>query len=287
MSIQFDLFLHSAEVVAENELRESLLERNASQAQQKFEELRTRNPDHKTLAPASAMIDALHAEPPQDSNTALGYLNRLDQEWIPAAKTLFGVEGREILAPVWRATGLALESIHFDPEHPDHHASRAYLACGDWNAALRVTEAEQDYENQPVLLERMAQAFWQLHRTAQAFEQWFLLCWLAPAYFEELIENGHITASLLLEHRTTFINTDMEPELTTEWYPAWVLLHEPGLARSVTGRDAIAGPERAFNLVKELLSSNDEQLAARKELRDIHPGLFHYYLHNQAPLLQV
>ncbi|MDE0285989.1 MAG: hypothetical protein OXN26_15755, partial [Gammaproteobacteria bacterium] len=169
----------------------------------------------------------------------------------------------------------------------DRHASRAYLACCDWNAALRVIQAEPDCEHQPVLLERMAQAFWQLHRTAQAFEQWFLLCWLAPAYFEELIENGHITASLLLEHRTTFINTDMEPELTTAWYPAWVLLHEPGLARPVKGRDAVTGPERAFNLIKELLSSYGEQLAVRSELQDIHPGLFHYYLHNRARLSDV
>ena len=281
------MFLHSADVVAENELREALRARNASEAERKRAELKTRNPDHKALEPASAMIDALKAAPPHDSNTAVERLDRLEQAWTPAAKTLFDVEGQEILAPLWRAAGLSLESIRFDPEHPDHHASRAYLECGDWTAALRVIEAEQDRENQPVLLERMAQAFWQLHRTAQAIEQWFMLCWLAPAYFEKLIENGHITASLLLEHWNTFINTEMEPELTTEWYPAWVLLHEPGLARSIKGRDAVAGPERAFNLIKALLLGNGEQLALRRELRDIHPGLFHYYLHNRARLSDV
>ena len=287
MSVQFDLFLHSADVVAENELREALRACNVSEAQQKLAELKTRNPDHKALEPASTIIDTLKAAPPHDSSTALECLNRLEQDWTPAAKTLFGAEGQDILAPLWRATGLSLESVRFDSERPDHHASRAYLACGDWNAALRVIEAEQDCEHQPVLLERMAQAFWQLHRTAQAMEHWFMLCRLAPAYFEKLIENGHITASLLLEHRTTFINTDMEPELTTEWYPAWVLLHEPGLARSVTGRGAVIGPDRAFNLIKELLLGNGEQLALRKELRDIHPGLFHYYLHNRARLSDV
>ena len=287
MSIQFDLFLHSAEVVAENELREALRAGNVSEAQQKLAELRTRNPDHKALEPASIMIDALKAALPHDSNTALECLDRLEQAWTPATKTLFGVDGQEMLKPLWRAVGLALESVRFDPDHPDRHASRAYLACGDWNAALRVIQTEPDCENQPVLLERTAQALWQTHRTAQAIEQWFMLCWLAPAYFEKLIENGHITASLLLEHWNTFINTEMEPELTTEWYPAWVLLHEPGLARSVTGRDAVAGPERAFNLIKGLLMSNDEQLALRRELRDLHPGLFHYYLHNRGRLLYV
>ena len=287
MSIQFDLFLHSADVVAENELREALRAGNASEAQQKLTKLRTRNPDHKALEPASAMIDALKTALPHDSSTALERLDRLEQAWTPAAKTLFGVDGQDILAPLWRAIGLSLESIRFDPEYPDHHASRAYLACGDWASVLRVIQDEPDCENQLVLLERMAQALWQLHRTAQAIEQWFVLCWQAPAYFEKLVENGRITTSLLLEHWNTFINTEMEPELTTGWYPAWVLLHEPGLARSVKGRDAVTGPERAFNLVKELLLSNGEQLALRRELKDIHPGLFRYYLHNRERLLYV
>ena len=285
MSVQFDLFLHSADVIAENELREALRAHNADEAQQKLTELRTRNPDHHALEPSSAMINALRAALPHDSATALVCLDRLEQEWTPAAQTLFDVEGQEILAPLWRAAGPALESIRFDPEHPDHHASRAYLECGDWNAALRVIQAEPDCEHQPVLLERMAQALWQTDRTAQAIEQWFMLCWLAPEYFEGMIRNGHIPASFLLEHCNQAMNVDMEPELSVEWYPAWVMLHEPGLARSIKRRGADTGPERAFDLIRELLLSNDEQLALRRELRDIHPGLFHYYLHNQAQLL--
>ena len=286
-SVQFDLFLDSAEVVAENELREALRAGNASEAQQKLTELRTRDPDHPALEPASTMIEALKAAPPRDSNTALECLHRLEQEWTPAAKTLFGVEGQEILAPLWRAAGPLLENIWFDPEHPDHHASRAYMECEDWRAALRVIQAEPGCERQPVLLERMAQALWQTDRTTQAVEQWFVLCWLAPEYFAGMIRNGRIPASFLLEHCNRAMNVDMEPELSVEWYPAWVMLHEPGLARSIKCRSADTVPERAFDLIRELLLSNDEQLALRQELRDIHPGLFHYYLNNRAQLLQV
>lgn len=281
MSVQYDLFLHSADVVAENELREALLARNAGEAQQKFGELRTRNAGHKALKPASTIIDALQTAAPHDPDTALERLDRLEQEWTPAAKTLFGVEGWELLAPIWSAAGLALESVRFDPEHPDHHASRAYLECGDWNAALRVIEAEQDCENQPILLERMAQALWQTHQTAQAVERWFMLCWLAPDYFESLMRNEHIPASFMLKYWIQAMDVDMEPELSVEWYPAWVLLHEPGLAQPVTSRGAVTGPERAFDVIRELLLSNDEQLALRRELRDIHPGLFQYFLHNR------
>ena len=277
MSVQFDLFIHSANVVAENELREALRAGNANEAQQKLIELRTRNSDHNALKPASTMIEALRAALPNDLNTTLEFQDRLEQEWVPAAKTLFGVEGQEMLAPLWRAIGLALESIPFDPEYPDHHASRAYLECRDWSAALRVTQAEPDCENQPVLLERTALAFWQTDQTVQAFERWFMLCWLAPDYFENLIKNGHIPASLLLEHWNQALNVDLEPELSVEWFPAWLMLHVPGLARSIKSRGACAGPKRAFDLVRQLVMSDEEQLALRRELKDIHPGLFKYY----------
>ncbi len=288
MSVQFDLFLHSADVVAESELREALLERRASAAQQKLKELKARNSDHRVLQPACAMIDALQAPPPHDPNTALEHLERLEVVWSPAAKTLFGVDkGRDLLAPLWRAAGVALDGIRFDPDHPDHHASRAYLMYEDWTAVLRVIETEQDYEHQPVLLERMAQALWQLNRTVEAFEIWFTLCWLAPAYFERMIRTERIPASVLAEYWNQAMDAEIEPELSIEWYPAWVLLHEPGLAKSITRRAPAADPERAFHLIKELLSGKGEQLASRRELRDIHPGLFDYYLHHRRQLLDV
>ena len=286
MSVQFDLFLHSADVIAENDLRKAIRAGNADEAQRKLNELRKRNPDHKALAPASAMIDALHTARPNDPNAALVYLNRLEQEWAAAAKALFYAEDKSLLAPLWRATGKALESMVFDPGYPGRHASRAYLECDDWNSVLRVTQAEPGFENQPVLLERTAQALWQTGQTAQAIERWFILCWSAPEYLQRLIENEQISASLLLEHWNEAVNTEMEPELTMEWYPAWVMLHEPGLARSIKSRGAETGPERAFDLVRELVMSNDEQLALRRELRDIHSGLFHYFLQNRVQFLR-
>ena len=286
MSVQFDLFLHSADVIAENDLREAIRAGNADEAQHKLNELRTRNPDHQALRPALAMIDALRTAPPHDSNAALVCLDRLEREWTPAAKTLFGVDDKALLAPLWSAAGKALEGMTFDTEYPDRHASRAYRECADWSSVLRVTQVEPELENQPVLLERTAEALWQTGQTAQAIERWFTLCWLAPEYSERLIENEQIFAPLLLEHWNEAMNTEMEPDFTMEWYPAWVMLHEQGLARSIKSRGADTGPERAFDLVRELLMSDDEQLALRRELRDIHPGLFDYFLQNRVQFLR-
>ena len=286
MSVQFDLFFHSDDVIAENELRAALRAGNAGAAQGKFNELKARVHDHHILGPASAMIGALGTAPPHDAGAALTYLDRLEREWAPAVRDLFGTEAQGILSPLWNAVGRALEGMVFDPGHPERHSSRAYLECADWSSVLRVIRVEPELAIQPVLLERTAEALWQIGETAQAIESWFTLCWMAPAYFEKLMDDGYISASILQGHWNETINVEMEPELTTEWYPTWVMLREPGLARAINSRGADTGPERAFDLVRELMTSHDEHLELRRELKDIHPGLFDYFLRNRVHFLR-
>ena len=47
---------------------------------------------------------------------------------------------------------------------------------------------------------------------------------------------------------------DWEPEPTPPWFPAWILLNEPGLARTLSPREEAGGPKRAFDLVRSLLA---------------------------------
>ena len=237
------------------------------------------------MQPAAVIIDALRTPAPRDLSATVAYLEKLTREWALAAETLFKTEGKALLAPRWRAVGHALESVAFDPAHPDRHASSAYLEAGDWEAAIGAVQAEDGFAEQPVLIGRLAQALWQIQRTVQAIERWFTLCWSAPEYFTEMIENGHISAPLLLDHWREAINADVEPEISTVWFPAWMILHEPGLARLIKSRGATSGPQRAFDLARELVMSDDEQIEARQELKDIHPGLFRRFLENSNQLL--
>ena len=151
----------------------------------------------------------------------------------------------------------------------------------DWEAAIRVMQAEEEFENQPILLAWMAEAQWQNNQSRQAIEHWFELCWLDQGYFEQLIESGHILDSSLLEYWNEAMDVYMEPdepEISVEWFPAWVLLCDPRWARSIKSCGAEVGPQRAFDLVRELMMSDDEQLALRQELRKIHPALFRCFL---------
>ncbi|MDE0155935.1 MAG: hypothetical protein OXS28_10055 [Gammaproteobacteria bacterium] len=237
------------------------------------------------MQPAAVIIDALRTPAPRDLSATVAYLEKLTREWALAAETLFKTEGKTLLAPRWRAVGQALECVAFDPAYPDRHASRACLEAGDWEAAVGAVQTEDGFAEQPVLVGRLAQALWQTQRTVQAIERWFSLCWSAPEYFTGLLENGHISAPLLLEHWREAINADVEPEISTVWFPAWMILHEPGLARLIKSRGATSGPQRAFDLARELVMSDDEQIEARQELKDIHPGLFRRFLENSNQLL--
>ncbi len=73
----------------------------------------------------------------------------------------------------------------------------------------------------------------------------------------------------------------MEPELSPEWFPAWMLLQEPSLAARLAARGENDGPRRAFDLVHDLLTNrvNDAHgIALRRELKTLHPALLTGYL---------
>lgn len=388
----------------ENKLREAIRAGDTGEAEHRLNELAGRNSEHKILDPATVLIEALGTAHPHEPVTALMYQDRLEGEWASAGEAIFGKRAKALLTPFWRAVGQALENMAFDPAHPDRHASRAYLECGDWKAVIRVVQAEDKFEKQPVLIERMAKALWQIDQglqalacwfvlcrfapedfksliedgripfesfldkylylrneikarrkkkakellapfwrvagqalesmafdpvhsdrhasrayqecgdweavirvaqaedgfekqpvlltrlaearwqnkqDKQAIECWFKLCWLDQRYFEELIESEHFPAPWLVEYWNQAMDVDIEcdePDISVEWFPAWVLLCDPRRACFIKSRGAKAGPQRAFDLVRTLVTSSDEQLDMRKELKDIHPVLFRRFL---------
>ena len=69
---------------------------------------------------------------------------------------------------------------------------------------------------------------------------------------------------------------DVEPELSPEWFPAWMLLQEPSLAARLAPSGKNDGPRRAFDLVQGLLTNRANvahRIALRRELKTLHPAL--------------
>ena len=282
---QFDLFLDSAQTVAVNALLDALAARDAREARCALERLLRIDRDHGHRFHAAGLISALETPTPAGSQRGLEQLQRMEREWVPAASALLGARRRDFLAPLWRHIGRALEPVPFDPSHPDRHASRAYREGLDWERMRRSILAVPDHEETPVLLARLAEAQWRLRDRTRAIESWFALCRLAPGEFERLIETPDFPDWALRTAWRVAAESGFEGEMTPEWFPAWMLIEEPGLAGVLAPRRTDDGPSRAFDAVMALLAHpgpDERGIELRRALQAIHPGLLERFLARRA-----
>ena len=279
---QLDLFLDSAATSAVNALLDSLWKRDPGESKRACGRLMELVPGHAHAPAAAALIEMLEAPEPEGPEQGLEWLGRLKREWAPAASALFGARGAELPAPQWCAAGRVLESVPFDPRHPDRHASAAYLRGFDWRRLKRSVLATPEHESEPVLLARLAEAECRLGHRHHALLRWFMLCWRAPEAFRKLIDDRDFPDSTIRDAwRLAEDQGDPESEPSPEWFPAWMLLHEQGLVRTLAPCGGKNGPERTFDLLMALLTrptAAAESMELRRELGSIHPGLLRRYL---------
>ena len=282
---QLDLFIDSAQTAAVNALLDALIARDAGQARQALERLVRIDRDHGQRFHASKLFSALEAPVPEGSAQGLELLERMEREWVPAATILLGARRRDFLAPLWRDIARALGPARFDPNRPESHATRAYREGLDWKHLRQSVLAVPGYETEPVLLARLAEAHWRLHDRANAIESWFALCHLAPEVFERVIEGADFPDWALRSAWRVALEQDFEPEMTPEWFPAWMLLEEPGLPAALAPRRTDDDPSRAFDATMSLLvhpSLDGHGIELRRSLQAIHPGLLERFLATRA-----
>ena len=291
---QLDLFRDSPVTSAVNTLLDAIRAGDAGEARSARARIVELAPGHALAAPGGALIEMLETPAPGDAGQGLEWTRRLEGEWAPAASALFGtVGGAELLAPFWRAAGRAIESGgRLDPRRPDRHPSAAYLRGRDWRNVKRSVLATPDHEGAPGLLARFAEAECRMGHRHRAVSHWFTLCWRAPEAFRTLIDDPDFPDPATRDAWSLAGDQDdPEFEMSPEWFPAWMLLHEYGLARALAqrtgerdGRTERGGendPERAFGLLATLLTrpaDDAENLALRRALRSVHPGLFRRYM---------
>ena len=277
---QLDLFFDSAENSAFNTLLDALVGRDSEQARAAYQSLSSVNPSHRGLVDASYVLSALEAEPVSVPAAALHTLELLENIWLPASERLLGSRARDVLAPVWRQIAHALRAVPFDPENPEKHSSHAYGQCLDWESVRRVVRATDDYQTQPELLVRLAQAERRLGYRNVALEIWFQLCWNTGKLMCTQLESTAFPDHLLKQYWRDATREDLEPELTIEFFPAWVLLRERGIALALPTQTDSRVSITVFELMRSLLLEprGDALIEKRGKLQRTHPGLFAQYL---------
>ena len=131
---------------------------------------------------------------------------------------------------------------------------------------------------QPVLLERMAESVWRQRRWKDAARYWFELCWSAPDRFQRLMDVGAVPDRVFREGWERWQDRDLGSELSSSWFPAWMLIHEPKIAEFMPAPATGSSPQSAFVVLRELTIGTGEEMALRKQLQRLNPGLLASFL---------
>ena len=279
---QPDLFLDGTQAYVQNQLIDAITAGDAATAGEKLRQLASLDAEHWAIDHAVALIDALQAAPLDRPEDARQRLDAIENRWLPAASSLLRAGARDFLSPLWRDVGRALEGIPFVSDDAKGHASWAYLNGLDWSGVKRTVLEVPNWESEPLLVTWLALARWRLGEYREAMRSWFALCWHFQAHFAECIESSTFPNSSLHRDWEDAKDQDLEPPITPPWFPAWLLIRHPGIARTMGPCGGTSGPERAFDHLVALRRgmSDREDLDHRRALHDLHPDLLGHYLNS-------
>ena len=275
---QLDLFLDSTVTAATNDLLNALLRRSPRDADKALAHLLEIRPDYAHRPQADCLIEALRASAPTAHSEALDHLDQIKAKWVPAASQLLAGRAQDFLRPLWQGIAEALDPARFEAKDAERHVSWIHRQCLDWANVRATVQAVPNHEAEPVLVERLAEAEWWLRERTAAVGHWFALCALAPKKMKAALDSPRYPDASLKAGWQAAKAADIEPEITMAWLPAWMLLREPGLARALDPLGGAGEPNRAFDLLRLLLTNEGDNIELREKLAEVHRGLLDRFL---------
>jgi hypothetical protein len=277
---QLDLFFDNPVVALTNGIARSLSARNAIEGQRQLDRLYVQAPNHPDLAAFDQLVRGLDdlSRPVEDPAGRLEFLHAIG----PTARHLLGSGSRDYLSPLWRHLANSVGGRTYSPAEPDLHRSFALSQAQDWAGVADSIVGETEWWLHAPLCLRLADSAFRRRRRVEALTAWCHLCWLAPDEAAEgvtRLRQPDLTALWQL-----YLDCE-EPEsgatLGVEDFPAWLLLHEPGLARqlSVDLPHGNSPGEENYRCVHRWIHAHrahqqQEEMALRKRLQQSQPVLF-------------
>lgn len=274
---QLDLFMDTTGANLANAITLALGRRDAAAAAELLEKLYHTDPGQHRLGKLELLLEAMQQQdaPISDPEEELADLR---DEIHPLAVEMLGRESRSYMGPLWRRLGEALADHDFDPLQAELHRSFPALRSLDWIAVIESVEAEHDWRSHAVLLQRHARACDQLQRPVEALLDRFELCWRFPEQAAPAQTGATVD---LIQAWELFQN--LEPELDSSLFPAWLLSNRPGLSDWLPSPAAETPAE--YQLLFALQQEKDrlglESMRLRAKLKALNPLLFHHFIANR------
>ena len=275
---QMDLFFDNPVVALTNGIARSLSARNVVESQRQLDRLYVQAPNHSDLAAFDQLVRGLDdlSRPVTDPAGRLEFLAVIG----PTARHLLGSGSRDYLSPLWRHLADSLNGRRYCPDEPDLHRSFALSQAQDWAGVSESIIEESEWWLHAPLCLRLTDSSFRRRRRVEALTAWCHLCWLAP------------------DEAAAGVTKLKQPDLSGLWqafldceedggglevgdFPAWLLLHEPGLARQMSvdlPRGSSPGEEN-YRCVHRWVHAHrahqqQEEMALRKQLQQSQPVLF-------------
>lgn len=271
--IQMDLFFDSAPVLAAQDLTRAIVD-------QRDEDITRLLAQVQSLAPEKyESFNRLLAQQKQllhypDTRSKIEFLLNT---MTPLAFSVLGRFANDFLTPYWQQLSLKLSGRRFEAAYPEDHLSFTAFRAFQWQEVIAAIEREADWNKQPDLLYRYAEAGFKLNKEAAGLENWFRLFMLFPDYAERLVAGtGNY---LLLSDWRNF--SELDPELGTVFFPAWAVLKKPALAKITMAIDAENIGNDSLQLISGLAACtgiNESAINLRAKLRQQNPSLFIHYM---------
>ncbi len=268
--IQMDLFFDSSQAITVSDLIQAIVERQ-----------------NYTVEDLLIKLEYLDLEKYKQFNHLLAYEKeimhgkstceekiKLVQKLIPLAYEHLHRFLHDFITPIWHKLSEDVGGLVFNPEKPDNHLSFTAFQGFQWQLVIESIEREQDWNKQPILLFRYAEACFKLHRDREGVAIWFSLFIQYPQRAEKLVNKS--CSQMLMSDWQCF--TELDPELESSLFPAWMVMKTPVLAKNtfVFEKNANQPLELIENLVRN--SENKINVDLRVSLQKTSPVLFVHYM---------
>lgn len=274
---QLDLFQDAGTQHVEGAIAQALGEHRPALAQQEFERLAAKSPEHPHLRGFSRLLQLLEhdrrsGEDPVSLKVRIEALENNEQP----ARALLGHHARDFLAARWMLLAERLAERSFDPSMPELHPARAWLRAQCFRRARASVEREACWREHPDLVAMHAWAAWRLFDQSGARRDWIWLCWTAPDIAAELFLARDFPDQLLGLQWQRF---SALPDLQLIDFPAWLLLQDAGMLHQVPGACAPVGETgRIYRLVARLVAGESiTRVHDLERLQALHPALARCY----------
>src|SRR5450631_1271958 len=287
--MQLDIFNDSRDTMLRNDVVEALERRDAVRALAALRAFVDEFPQDEAIADAELLIMAIVPEGSttfNDHDDARQARLALINEVEPAAVRVLGAQlASKWLSPLWTTMARRAAYLPFRADRPDEHAAPFLLTAHDWNAAVEAVGAVESWRRIPRTLAWMTQARCQVAGLAAVWDLIAELAWLSPACLAQVAAaSGDLVLNRkLAKFGATFDGTDTAEDL--EWFPAWVLTDEPGLAPFLAKaqRSRWTGAEQAMRTMVEILGferqgRQRELLDRRRVLQALSPEVYRSYM---------